>query len=191
MYFISKPAHLHIYTSQGEILVLPFNFKREVFLGEVTDGDHNTCSEDLGENGIPVEHLNEKFQQYIIQEQAENKKDEVAEELDPAFDIGFTEHEVFVEYKTKGQVYTERNKECHTVGFKGVKPQVEDLFFQDIAEHDGKNQQAYHRIAAAAGRIAEGLQGHELAERRIKRVDNADQKFSHSETGSEIRIKDV
>jgi len=58
--------------------------------------------------------------------------------------------------------------------FEGKKSQLQVLFVQDEIKADKKHENIQQRIRPAAGRIAECLQRHDPAKRRIKEIDDGD-----------------
>jgi hypothetical protein len=65
------------------------------------------------------------------------------------------------------------------VGFEHIETQVNVRGFEQIGERQGIYDETQQGIASAAGRIPEGLQGHDPAKRRVKEINQVQKQCSH------------
>lgn len=65
-------------------------------------------------------HFNKQLQQYIIQKKAEYEENEVAKQLNSAFDVGLRKHHIFIKKKAQREVDAKGQKKCSSMGFKRI-----------------------------------------------------------------------
>jgi hypothetical protein len=82
-----------------------------ILLRQVAERNHDDRREDLGNRGIKMELLHEKFDEDIIQQQADHHQDEIPEKLYPAMQGRSCKHDIPIEEKTRRKTDGERNKE--------------------------------------------------------------------------------
>jgi hypothetical protein len=111
--------------------LLIFCFEREIFLGQVTEGDHDHCREYLRDGGIDMELLHEQFDEDIVEPQADHHKDEVSEQLHPAMEDGLGEYDILVEKIARGETDGEGHNKGEDIGGNSKKTQVHVPFMQD------------------------------------------------------------
>jgi len=157
-----------------------FCFEREVLLGQVTEGDHDHCREYLRDGGIDMELLHEQLDEDIVEPQTDHHQDEVSEQLHPAMEDGLGEYDILVEKIARGEADGEGHDKGENIGGNGNKTQVHIPFVQDKIIADGVHDDIQYRVGTPANGIAEGLNRHELAERRVEKINKIyDPLFHH------------
>lgn len=81
------------------------------------------------------------------------------------------------EHKPGGKTDQEGYDEGSNMGLKGNKSQVQNLFVQYIVISQEKNENVQDRVGTSAGSIAESLNGDELSEGRIEKINNGNDLF--------------
>lgn len=138
--------------------------------------NHNSIG-DLCQRGIPVQHLHKQFQQHIIEQQAAHGNKEVAKELHPPPQVRPLKHNKQTQVKADGQRNGRGQKQGHDMRRNNKRPDMDQLFVQNIMVRDVIEYDAEQGIAAAAGRIMVGLKRHKAFEQRIKNIQHAKNAF--------------
>ena len=118
-----------------------------------------------------MQHLDEELQAEVINEDVADGDHEIPDDLRPAFQRGAREADVARHPEAREEGDGELEHEGRDVGREGHKAQVEDVTFKDkmiehVVEHPLQDQ-----VQATAGAVAEQLEAHHLAERRIEEVN--------------------
>ncbi len=71
-----------------------FGTECEIFLGKIADPDDDAGGHDLGRCRKDMQMLDEKFQENVIEEEAEEDNQKVSEKLNASTEIGFRENNV-------------------------------------------------------------------------------------------------
>ena len=122
-----------------------------------------------------MQHLDEELQAKVVNEDVDNRHQEIPDNLCPAFQCGAREADVACHPETRQESDGELEHKGRDMGRKGNEAKVENLTFEDemvenIVQHPFQN-----KVQATAGRITEQLEAHHLAERRIEEVDDRGQ----------------
>ena len=122
-----------------------------------------------------MQHLDEEFQAEVIDEDVADGDKEITYYLRPAFQRGARKADMARHPEAREEGDGELEHEGGDVGREGNETEVEHLFAEDemvehIVQHPLQSQ-----IQPAASRIAEQLETHQLAERRIEEVDELGQ----------------
>jgi hypothetical protein len=143
----------------------------KILLRQVTEGNNDDGSQYLGHRGIDVYLFYEEFDKYIVEEETDHHQQKITEQLHPAMQGRSGKYDVSHQEKPGGETNAKGDEHGGGVGFQSDKTQVQVLLLKDkiIADKEDKNIQ--QRIRPSAGRIAKGLQRHNLAERRIEKIN--------------------
>ena len=119
-----------------------------------------------------MQHLDEELQAEVVEQDVADGDHEIPDNLRPAFQRGARETDVTCHPEAREERDGELEDEGRDVGRESDEAKVEDLFAKDkmiehVIQHPLQDQ-----IQAAAGAIAEQLEAHYLAERRIEKVDD-------------------
>jgi hypothetical protein len=157
-----------------------FCFEREILLGQVTEGDHDHCREYLRDGGIDVELLYEQLDEDIVEPQADHHQDEVSEQLHPAMEDGLGEYDILVEKIARGEADGEGHNKGKNIGGNGNKTHIDIPFMQDKIITDSIHDDIQYGVGTPADGITKGLKRHELAERRVEKINKIyDPLFHH------------
>ena len=131
--------------------------------------------DDVGDGGPPLENFYKELQTEIVNQDIANCYKEIPDNLSPAAQSGARETNVTRHPEAREEGDGELEYEGGDVGRESNETEVEDLFAEDemvehIVQHPLQSQ-----IQSAASRIAEQLQVHHLAKRRIEEVDELGQ----------------
>lgn len=165
---------------QNPVSVIRPGPEGKMFLAEVADADDDGGGDALAKEGPPAEDLHENLQDKIVEGQVEEKRQSVAEELDPALQVRIDEDHVFHQGESYDKIHDEGDEECRVMRFKRIKPQIHILEFEHVHQQYFEKHKSQYRIGPAASRITEGLFGHKAPEGRIEKVDELyDSSFCH------------
>ena len=122
-----------------------------------------------------MQHFHEEFQSKVVNEDVADGHQEIPDNLCPAFQRGARETDMTCHPETRQESDGELEHEGRDMGRESDEAKVENLTFEDemienIVQHPFQN-----KVQAAASRIAEQLEAHQLAERRIEKVDDLGQ----------------
>jgi hypothetical protein len=157
-----------------------FSFEREILLGQVTERDNDYCREYLRDGGIDMELLHEELDEDIVEPQTDHHQDEVSEQLHPAMEDGLGEYDILVEKIARGEADGEGHDKREDIGGNSNKTQVHIPFMQDKIIADCIHDDIQYGIGTSANGIAEGLNRHQLAERRVEKINKIyDPLFHH------------
>lgn len=145
-----------------------------MLLAQVTHRYHDTGSDELADQRVPMKDLHEQFQQAVIEHQVERKGKKVTEQLNPPSQVGIYKDHEFHQGKTDHKIDAEGDEQCGDVRLEGEETEVQVFLFQDVLVADKINKQPDHRIGASANPITEGLLRHESPEGRVEEVDECD-----------------
>jgi hypothetical protein len=148
-----------------------FRSKSEFFLGHIAESHDNNSCQDLCRCGIDMELLHKELDEDIIQPEADNHQQKIAEELYPSVQGGFREYDVAGQKKPRWKAHAKRNENRCNMGLDDKEPKVHVVFVQDKIIPYGIHDDVEDSISTPAGRIAKSLQGHYLAEGRVKEID--------------------
>ena len=128
---------------------------------------------------VPSQRFDKEFQENIVQSDTGHGHQKITDQLDTPPQVRPLEHHVHAEVKTD----RERNKKGHDksrhVGLKCQHTHMHHLLVQHkIVKHVVKKN-IEQRIAAAAGCVVIGLQGHKAFEQRIKNIQYGKDGFPH------------
>ncbi len=149
---------------------------RQIAESHAEDGD-----DDVGDGRPDVQHLDEELQAKIVDEDVDNRHEEIPDNLRPALQCGARETDVARHPETRQESDGELEHEGRDMGREGQDSdmsleediaKIEDLTFEDemienIVQHPFQNE-----VQATASRIAEQLKAHHLAEWRIEEVND-------------------
>ena len=138
---------------------------RQVAECHAEDGD-----DDVGDGRPDVKHLNEEFQAEVVDEDVADGHKEISDNLRPALQCGARKTDVARHPEAREESDGELEHEGCNVRRKSDEAKVENLTFENemienIVQHPFQNQ-----VQATAGRIAEQLKAHHLAEWRIEEI---------------------
>ena len=170
--FAAPAAALLIYLPLG--LFLP---EGELFLCHITESHDDNGRKDLCRCGIDMELLYKELDEDIVQEKADNHQQKIPEELYPSVQGGFREHDIAGQEKTRGKAHAKGNENRCNMGLDDKEAKVNVVFVQDKIIAYGIHDDIQYSIGTSTGRIAKSLQGHYLAERRVKEIENRDNAF--------------
>jgi hypothetical protein len=76
-------------------------------LAQIADHDDDAGSDHLADECIPMEVFHEKLEKEIIDDQVDEKGQQVAEQLYMPAQVGLYKHQVFIEYEPNHEVDAE------------------------------------------------------------------------------------
>ena len=79
-------------------------------LAHIANGHNDTGGYQLTRYRMEVQVFDKEHEEEIVDQEIDQKRDQVSEELDPAFKIGFYEYKVFVQQKSEDKIYAEGNE---------------------------------------------------------------------------------
>ena len=165
--------------------------KCEIFLCEITEGNHDGRGDDFGNGGIQVKMFYEKPDKYVIKNNANHHQEEIPKQLNPAVEDGIREYHMAHQHKPGRETDQEGDDEGRDMGFKCDKSQVQYFLVQNKIVGKKENEDIKRCIETSAYCIPEGLDGEEPAERGVKKINNRnDLLFWHnsSDSGREVSI---
>jgi hypothetical protein len=145
--------------------------ERKILLRQVTEGDNDDGSQYLGHRGINMQLFYEEFDKNIVEEQTDHHQQKITEQLHPAMQGRSGKDDVSHQEKPRGKADAKGDEHRGGVGFQSNKTQVQVLLLKDKIIADKENKDIQQRIRASASRITKGLQRHDLAERRIEKIN--------------------
>ena len=122
-----------------------------------------------------MEHLDEKFQAEIIDEDIADGHKEVPDNLCPTTQSGTRETDMACHPEAREESDGELEHKSSDMGRESNKTEVKDLAFEDEMIENIVQHPFQHQVHATASRITEQLKAHELTERRIEEVDDRGQ----------------
>jgi hypothetical protein len=124
-----------------------------------------------------MELLNKELDEDIVQKEADNHQQKIAEELYPSVQRGFGEHDIAGQEKTCRKAHAKGNENRCNMGLDDKEAKVNVMFVQDKIISYGIHDDIQHSICSPAGRVAKSLQRHYLAKGRVKEIDKRDNVF--------------
>jgi len=84
-----------------------FNYysKGVMFLHKVAEDDYDRSGNNLGDNGVNVNIFHKKFEQDIVQQQANDVKQEVANQLNSALNIRLAKNYIFHQKEPNAKIH--------------------------------------------------------------------------------------
>jgi hypothetical protein len=76
----------------------------------ITENNNDARRDYLRKYGVNMKHLNEYFQQDIIQSQVKEIDHKIAEQLDPSLHFRITEYDILHQEKTDREAYTKSHE---------------------------------------------------------------------------------
>jgi hypothetical protein len=143
-------------------------------LGQIAEDHHDHGGQYLGNRGIKAKLLYKKLQEKIIKDNANSYHHEIAHQLDPATYHGIGKYYMPHQHEADGECHCEGNDESRYVRTDGHKWQVQHLFLQDEIVTDKIDEDVQQGIPSPAGKVAECLPVHDMAERRIEKINGID-----------------
>jgi len=165
-------AALLIYLSFG--LFLP---EGELFLCHIAESHDDNGRKDLCRSGIDMELLYKELDEDIVESKADNHQQKIPEELYPSVEGGFREYDVPGQEKPRRKAHAKGNENRCNMGLDDKESKVNVVFVQDKIISYGIHNDIQNSIGTPAGRIAKRLQGHYLAEGRVKEIEKRDYVF--------------
>jgi hypothetical protein len=148
-----------------------------ILLCQIAERNHDDRREDLCNGGIKMELLHEKLDEDIIQQQADHHQDKVSEKLHPAMQGRSCKDDIPVEEKTRRKADGKRNKEGKDIWGDHQRAQYHIVLTQNKVIADGINENIQECSSSSASCVPEGLQGHQLTEGRIEKINKIDNPF--------------
>jgi hypothetical protein len=142
-----------------------------VALRYIAEKDNDARIQHLRNGREPSEHLYKKFKPRIIYNDASEHNKEVAEELRALSEVGSLEHNEHAEVEPDGERDNKRKKKRSNVWLESDEVEINQLLVKDKVVRHKIEQKRKKRIATTTGSIAKSLQRHEVAEQRVKKVD--------------------
>ena len=118
-----------------------------------------------------MELLYKELDEDIIQPEADNHQQKIAEELYPSVQRGFREHDVAGQEKPCWKAHAKGNENRCNMGLDDKESKVNVVFVQDKVIPYGIHDDVQDSISTPACRIAKSLQGHYFAEGRVKEIN--------------------
>ena len=143
----------------------------EIFLCHIAESHHNNGCQDLCCSGIDMELLYKELDEDIVEPEADDHQQKIAEELYPSMQRGFREHNVAGQEEPRWKAYAKGYEDRRNMGFDDKEPKVNVVFVQDKIIPYGIHDDVQDSIGTPACRIAKSLQWHHLAEGRVKEID--------------------
>ena len=149
--------------------------KRIEFIRQIAESHADDGDDDIGDGRPNVQHLDEELQAKVVNEDVDNRHQEIPDNLRPTFQCGARETDVARHPETRQEGDGELEHKGRDMWCKGNEAKVENLTFEDemienIVQHPFQNE-----VQATAGRVTEQFEAHHLAERRIEEVDDRSQ----------------
>ena len=143
----------------------------EIFLRQIAEGYDDNGGERFGDRGIDMELLYEELDEDIVEQQADDHQDEVSEQLYPAVQGRFGEDDVPCQEKAEGKADAERDQDRCDMGLDHQESQIHVVLVKNNVIGDGIHDNVDNSVGPPACGIAESLQWHYPAERRVKKID--------------------
>lgn len=146
--------------------------KRKKALRQIAKRHHNyrRCYQGKRRMLLPAKRFDKKFQQHVVEPHATHGHQKIPHKLNPPPQVRALKHYVHAQIKTNGEGDEEGHEKGRHVRRKRNKAEVQDLFVQHVIKEDVIKKNVEQRVAAAAGRIVIGLNGHEAFEQGIKNI---------------------
>jgi hypothetical protein len=157
----------------------PRRTEREMALCKIIEEDDDGGGGYLCPGGVPVKALHEDLEYNIVDQHAAEDHHEITGELHLSFQIRALEDHIHTQVEANGESKQEGDEQGCIVRFQGDKTQVNHLFLDEEIEAEGINQETQQSIASATGGIVIGLQGHETPEKRVKYIQDGEDRFSY------------
>ena len=135
-----------------------------------------------------MELLDEELDKNIIHGQADHHQEEIPEELYPPEQDRIREDNIFVQQISHRKTDAERHQKGKNIGGNRDNPEVDESFVENVVVADKIQEDIQQGIRASAGRVAEGLNGHQLAEWGVKEIDEIETRGRHCTPNSPTRL---
>jgi len=151
-----------------------------ILLREVTEGHYDDRGEDLRHGRINMPALHEQLDEDIVQQQTDDHQHEIAEQLHPSLQRGFREDDIPHQKEPCGKADAESHDDGGDIRLEDHKAKIHILLVQNEIIADGESKDVDKNIGPAAGRIPEGLQGHDPPENGVEKINKGyDPLFRH------------
>lgn len=160
----------------------------KILLREIAERYDDDRGEDLGDSRVEVELFDEQLDKNIVQSKANNDQQEIAEQLDAAKQGRLGENDILVEKIAGRKADAKGHEKGKDIRRDGDQSQVDIAFVEDKVVADKIQKYIQQGIRAPANRVAEGLNGHQLAEEGVEKIDETgDPLFDHKVHCLELR----
>jgi hypothetical protein len=130
-----------------------------------------------------MELLDEELDKNIIHGQADHHQEEISEELYPPKQDRIREDNIFVQQISHRKTDAEGHQKGKNIGGNRDNSEVDESFVENVVVADKIQEDIQQGIRASAGRVAEGLNGHQLAEWGVKEIDEIDDPLLYHKVG--------
>ena len=149
--------------------------ERIELVGQVAERHADDGDDDVGKRCPDAQHLDEKFQAEVVDEDIADGDKEIPDNLCLTAQCGARETDVSRHPEAREEGDGELEHEGRDVGREGDETEVEDLLAEDVIVEDIVQHPLQDEVQAAASRVTEQLEAHHLAEWRIEEVDDRSQ----------------
>jgi hypothetical protein len=149
----------------------PPDLERKILLSEVAERNDDNRSKDLRDGSIEMELLDEELDKNIVQSQADHHEQKVPEQLHAAQQDRVGKNDILIQEVPGGKTYAERHQKGKDIGGDRDDAKVDKSFVENEVIANKIKEDIQQGIRASADRVAEGLNGHQLAERGVKEID--------------------
>jgi hypothetical protein len=121
-----------------------------------------------------MELLHEELDEDDVQPDTDDHQYKISEKLHPSMQRTAGEDDISIEEKPRGKAYAKCNDDRGDIRRDRPGTQMDIVLVQDIVITEPIHHDIQQRGSTAASRIPEGLQRHEPAERRVKKINKID-----------------
>ena len=143
-----------------------------MFLREIAEYDHKKCGEYFGRGRENMEYFYKKFQEYVIQKNAERYGYPIAYQLYSSPQRRLRKCDVFSQKEPCAEGDGKNNQECRYVSADGNKTQVHQLLLKDEVIAYKIQENIERCICTATYAIAESFVWNEVCKRLIHPVND-------------------
>lgn len=151
-----------------------FYAESEIFLRQIAERNDDDRREDLGDRRIDMKLLDEELDKDVVQQQADQYQHKIPEQLHPAMECRSRKYDIPVQKKTQRETDAERDHDGGNIGRDDYRPQAYIMMTQNIIVCYGISDNIDQCSRTATSRIPEGLQRHQPAEWRVKKINKID-----------------
>jgi hypothetical protein len=145
--------------------------ERKVLLRHIAEAHDDHGCQYLRDRRVNMKLLYEQLDEDDIEPDTNQDQHEITEQLDTAMQRTSRERNVPVQEKARRETETERDENGSHVGRDRRETQMHVVLVKDEIETEPVHYNVQRRTGAPAGRIPEGLNRHDPAERRIKEIN--------------------
>jgi hypothetical protein len=116
------------------------DLESEIFLGYIAYPDRDAGGQNIRWCGVNVQLLHEEFEEHVIQQKTEHDHQQIPEELHPATEIGFGEHDMSHGQEPDRECEHEREQERRDMGRNGQEPEVKILLMEDEMQAESEQE---------------------------------------------------